>query len=110
LTFADTCRHETRATFKPATVTVGNVIVRIYKRQRPTASGKCRTICEVADYTHSDRHFRGFSDAGEAKREAEKIARQLAATEAAAATMRNSGAASVGRAIEILAPTGVSLV
>jgi hypothetical protein len=26
-------------------------MVRIYKRQRPTANGKCRTIFDVADYT-----------------------------------------------------------
>ena len=94
---------------KPVILTVGNVMVRIYKRQRPTASGKCRTIYEVADYTGGSRRFRGFSDPGEAKREAEKIARQLSTGEATAATMRNSEAASFGRAIEILRPSGVSL-
>jgi len=34
---------------KPETVKVGNVTVSIYKRQRPTAIGKRRTIYEVAD-------------------------------------------------------------
>jgi integrase len=49
------------------------------------------------------------TDATKAKREAEKIARQLATGEATAATMRNSDAASYGRAIELLRPTGASL-
>ena len=35
-------KHEKHS--KPGAVTVGNVIVRIYKRARPTASGKCRTV------------------------------------------------------------------
>ena len=94
---------------KPGTVTVGNVIVRIYRRNRPTASGKCRTVFEVADYTSGVRRLRGFTDAAEAKREAEKIARQLATGESTAATMRNTEAASFGRAIELLRPSGASL-
>ncbi len=94
---------------KPVKVTVGNVMVRIYKRQRPTASGDCRTVFEVADYTSGTRRFRGFSDAGEAKREAEKIARQLSTGAATAAAMSNSEAASYGRAIELLQPVGIPL-
>ncbi len=94
---------------KPVTVTVGNVMVRIYKRQRATASGNHRTVFEVSDYTSGVRRLRGFTDPGEARSEAEKIARQLATGESTAATMRNSEAASFGRAIEILRPTGVSL-
>jgi integrase len=94
---------------KPGTVTVGNVIVRIYKRVPPTASGKCRTVFEVADYTSGLRRLRGFTDPKEAKCEAEKIARQLATGESTAATMRNTEAASFGRAIELLRPTGASL-
>jgi integrase len=113
LTFADISPTfddmKQKQSSKPVKVTVGNVMVRIYKRERPTASGKSRTIFEVADYTSGARRFRGFSDAGEAKREAENIARQLSTGDATAATMRNTEAASFGRAIEILAPTGVSL-
>jgi integrase len=113
LTFADTLPTfedmKTKRPSNPDKVTVGNIIVRIYKRQRPTASGKRRTVFEVADYTSGARRFRGFSEAGEARREAEKIARQLSTGEATAATMRNTEAASFGRAIEILRPTGVSL-
>ncbi len=53
--------------------------------------------------------MRGFNDAGAARREAGRIALQLSTGEATAATMRNSEAASYGRAIELLRPTGVSL-
>jgi integrase len=94
---------------KPGTVTVGNVKVQIYKRQRLTTTGKKRTIFEVADYSSGVRRFRGFSDAGKAKREAEKIAGQLATGQTTAATMTNSAAASYGRAVELLRPFNVSL-
>ena len=53
--------------------------------------------------------MRGFTDPKAAKREAEKIARLLAAGESTAATMRNTESASFGRAIELLRPSGVSL-
>ncbi len=94
---------------KPGTVSVGNVVVRIYRRKRRTVLGETRTIFEVADYTSGVRRLRGFNDATKAEREAEKIARQLATGETTAATMRNSEAASYGRAIELLRPTGASL-
>ena len=94
---------------KQVKVTVGNVMVRIYRRQRSTASGDCRTVFEVADYTSGARRFRGFSDAAEARREAEKIARQLSTGDATAATMKNSEAASYGRATELLHPLGIAL-
>lgn len=84
-------------------------MVKIYKRRRAIASGEFRTVFEVADYTSGVRRLHGFSDASEAKREAEKIARQLATGEATAAIMRNSEAASYGRAIELLRPFGVAL-
>jgi hypothetical protein len=61
----------------PVKITVGNVMVRIYKRRRRIARGKYRTVFEVSDYTSGARRFRGFSDEGDARREAEKIARQL---------------------------------
>ena len=94
---------------KPVAVSVGNVTVKIYARKRPTAIGKSRTVYEVADYTSGVRRLRGFTDPAQARREAEKIARQLATGEATAATMRNTESASFGRAIELLRPTGVSL-
>ncbi len=94
---------------KPETVTVGNVMVRIYKRQRPTATGKRRTLFEVADYTGGKRRLRGFTEHTQARKEAEKIARQLSTGDATAASMRNADAASYGRAVELLRPTGTAL-
>ncbi|MBC8095201.1 MAG: tyrosine-type recombinase/integrase [Akkermansiaceae bacterium] len=95
---------------KPHTVVkVGNVTVKLYKRTRATTTGKFREVFEVADYTTGLRRLRGFTDLAEAKREADKIARQLSSGDATAATMRNSEAASFGRAGEILRPTGASL-
>jgi len=73
---------------KPETVKVGNVTVSIYKRQRPTAIGKRRTIYEIADYTSGVRKFRGFSDRAKAHKEADKIARQISSGEVTAATTR----------------------
>ena len=98
-----------RARSKLETVTVGNVMVRIYKRQRPTATGKLRTVFEVSDYTSGIRRLRSFTDPGAARKEADKICRQLSTGDAQAATMRNSEAASYGRAVELLRPTGASL-
>jgi integrase len=94
---------------KPGTVTVGNVKVRIYTVKRPTAIGKMRTTWEVADYTSGQRRFRVFTDETEARREAERIARQLSTGEATAASFRNADAASFGRALELLRPSGISL-
>ena len=83
--------------------------VRIYTVNRPTALGKTRRTFEVSDYTNGKRRFRVFSDETEAKREAERIARQLATGEATAASLRNTDAASYGRAIELLSPVGIPL-
>src|SRR5690242_2080051 len=98
-----------KARSKPETVTVGNAIVRIYRRQRLTTMGKRRTVFEVADYTSRKRRLRGFTEHADARKEAEKIARQLSSGDATAATMRNSEAASYGRATELLRPTGTAL-
>ena len=84
---------------------MGNFTVKIYHRVR---DGKYHKF-ELADYSLGYRRLRSFSDAAEARNEALKIARQLASGDATAATMRNSEAASFGRAIELLRPTGVPL-
>lgn len=84
-------------------------MVRIYKRQRATATGKRRTLFEVADYTGGRRRLRGFTDHTQARREAEKIARQLSTGDATAASMSNADAASFGRGKELIRPTGASL-
>ena len=91
-------------------VSVGNVTVKLYRRRRWTANRKKkRIIYELADYTGGRRRLRGFTDHGAARKEAEKIARQLSTGDATAATMRNSQAASYGRSVEIIRPTGASL-
>jgi len=94
---------------KPEKLTVGNVTVRIYERRRATARGEFRTIYEVSDYTDGSRRLRSFTEHAEARAEATKIARQIASGDATAATMRNSDAASFGRAVQLLRPTGTSL-
>jgi integrase len=116
LTFADTLptldgvkankQSKWNARSKPEQIKVGNVIVKIYKRDRKTAIGK-RTVFEVADYTNGVRRLRGFNGLGVARTEAEKIARQLSSGNATAATMRNPEAASYGRAVEILRNAGL---
>lgn len=90
--------------------TVGNVTVKLYRRRRLTANGKKeRTVYELADYTSGTRRLRSFSDLTKARKEADKIAGQLASGDATAAGMRNSDAASYGRAVELLRPTGAAL-
>ena len=59
---------------KPGTVTVGNLMVRIYKGRRPTASGKCGTVFEVSDYSNGRRRLRGFGDTGESRAQTVKAA------------------------------------
>lgn len=94
---------------KPEIIKVGNIVVRLYKRERQTANGNSRIVFEVADHTSGQRRFRGFSDHAAARAEALKIARQLASGETTAATMSNAAAASYGRAVELLRPTGAAL-
>lgn len=94
---------------KPETVKVGNVTVRIYKRTRPTAIGKSRTLYQIPDYTTGVRRFREFTEHAAARREAELIAGKLASGDATAACMLNADAASYGRAMQLLRPTGASL-
>jgi hypothetical protein len=63
-----------------------------------------------SDYTNGSRRMRGFNDHKAALTEAERIARTLSAGEAISASMRNLEAASYGRAVELLRPTGVALM
>ncbi len=93
----------------PLAVSVGNVKVRIYQRQRPTVTGGTRTIYEVADYSAGSRRLRSFTDAGEARREAERIARLLAAGDATAARVSAKEIGSYARALEFLRPTGLAI-
>ena len=89
----------------PEVVKVGNVAVKIYRRQTPAGY----TRFEVADYSTGKRALRGFNDYDAAVTEATRIARLMASGETTAAQMRGADAASYGRAIEVLRPTGFSL-
>src|SRR5215470_5022741 len=81
--------------------TVGNVNVKIYRRERNTVKGGKRWIYEIADYTAGGRLLRGFGKLDKARAEAKKIAERLAAGDVEAAMMRGSQAASYGRSVEI---------
>ena len=113
----DICRHCRRETLKRsksakkpwAVETEGNVTVKIYKRDGETARGESRSIFEIADYTSGSRQLRGFNDAAEARTEAKRIASQIATGKTTAASMSNAEAASFGRAIELLKPTGIPI-
>ena len=102
---------------KPETVKVGNVAVKIYRRQKTIKSKlkdgstvtKDYTVFEVEDYSAGTRRFRSFSDHGEAVAAAETLAGQISTGQTTAASMTNPQAASFGRASEILRPTGASL-
>ncbi len=89
---------------KPEKMTVGNISVKIYRREKAGYE-----IFEVADYSHGSRRLRSFSDHDEARTEAKKIARLMAAGESTAAQIRNPQAASYGRAVELIRPTGLPL-
>ena len=87
---------------KPETVKAGNIIVKIYRRDRPTITGGTRTIWEVADYSGGPRRMHGFNDFAKAKAEAGRIAGLLAKGETTAANLHNTEAAEYGNAIAIL--------
>jgi len=90
-------------------IKVGNVTVKIYKICSTTTSGRFRTFYQVADYSSGTRKLRSFEDHSAATEEARKVARQISTGNATAATMVNADAASYGRALELLKPTGTSL-
>src|SRR5262245_20170024 len=94
---------------KPQLVRVGNVAVKIYRRHRSILKGGTRTIFEVADYSSGQRVLKSFTDHAAAVKEAKRIADLLASGQVEAASLRNAEAASYGRAIELLRPTGISL-
>ncbi len=91
---------------KPEKVTVGNVTVKIYSREK--AGGY--KVFEVADYSKGFRQLRSFSDPTVARAEAKKVATQIAAGETEAAQIRGKDAAAYGQAIELLRPTGTHLI
>lgn len=89
----------------PRGVKVGGIVVKIYQRTR--ADGTEGFL--VADYTNGTRKLTSCANAEAALAEADRIAKLLASGDVEAAMMRNSEAASYGRAIELLRPTGLTL-
>lgn len=102
---------------KPETVKVGNVAVRIYRRQKTVkvklkngkTVRKIYTVFAVEDYTNGTRRFHDTTKHAKAVATAQRIADQLATGQTTAASMTNTQAASYGRAVELLRPTGVAL-
>lgn len=90
---------------RPIKVEVGNATVRIYIHKRSDRA----TDYQVADYSTGTRCLRTCATIEAAKAEADKIARLMSSGDVQAAMMRNSEAASYGRAIQLLKPTGTSL-
>jgi integrase len=89
----------------PKEVHQGNITVKIYRRTRANGTEGF----EVADYTTGTRRLRSYPTFEKAEAGAQKIARLVASGDVEAASMRNSEAASYGRAVELLRPTGVCL-
>jgi integrase len=96
-----------KQTRKPDTVKVGDVVIKIYKRTRPTVNGNTRTIWEVANYVGGRRRLQSFSDQTAARDEAQRIGRLLSRGESTAANFRGTDAASYGRAVEIIRNAGL---
>jgi integrase len=102
---------------KPETVKTGNVVVKIYRRDKivkfkrtdGSSAKKEYRVYEVEDFTTGTRRLQSLSDHAEAQALAKKIADQLAGGKVEAASMTNAAAASYGRAVELLRPTGATL-
>ncbi len=105
-----------RKHWKPETVKVGNVTVKVYRRQKTIKSKrkdgklvkKAYAVFEVEDYTTGTRRLRSFSNHAEAITTAETLAGQISTGQTTAASLTNPEAASYGRTVEILRPTGAS--
>ena len=101
---------ETNPPAKLKTIRLGNGdTATIYQRQRPTKSGGVRTVYSIADYATGKRILRSFSDQAEAEQAARKAGSLKATGQTIAARMKDAEAASYGRAIQLLRPTGLSL-
>lgn len=101
---------------KPEIVKLGNIAVKIYRRDKPHKREKDGSVemvtyrvWEVEDYTAGRRLLVSFSDHAEAIKKANKIAERLSTGQVTAAQMTNAEAASYGRAVELLKETGVPL-
>jgi integrase len=89
---------------------IGNVSIPIYRRNKlHKASGKRYEVFEVSDYTAGIRTLHSLSNSAKAIAEAQRIAKLISTGQNTAATMRNSDAASYGRAVELLRGIDVPL-
>jgi integrase len=103
-------RPKKRKYQKPEIVTIGNTHVKIYPHRRKIPGLKRPHVTwQVADKTTGERRLRGFADHAAAVREAERIARLESSGQAVAASMSDRQAASFGRAIQLIKPTGDEL-
>ena len=103
-------RLKKRKKQKPETVKIGHVTVKIYPHRKKRKGRKTPYLnWQVADMTTGERKWRTFADHAAAIREAERIAGLLSAGRVTAASMNNSDAASFGRAVELIRPTGDAL-
>jgi integrase len=92
----------------PYVVTRGNSTVKIFRVNSPKNKAGC--YYQVADYTQGPkRKLISKASFGEAKAEAERIVKCLAAGEVHALEMRGPERAAYGRAIELLKGTSTSL-
>ena len=97
-----------KETLKSILVKVGNVHVRIYRRERKKGDAVYSQF-DVADYTSGRRKFISFADEMAARKKAHQIATKLAKLDGAALTLTGADAATYVRAQELLKPTGVPL-
>jgi len=101
---------------KPEIVKIGNVAVKIYRRQKTIKSKrrdgstaeKDYTVFQVEDYTTGKRSFHDTTKHAKALALAERLAGQISTGQTTAASMTNAQAASYGRAVELL-PPGMAL-
>lgn len=89
----------------PKEVRVGSVSVRVYQRVRANGTPGF----ELADYSTGSRRLRSFPTAEAALAEAQRIGRLLASGEAHAARLSGKDIAGFGRAVELLAPSGLPI-
>jgi integrase len=104
---------------KPEVVKVGNIAVKIYRRDKrhklkdkegkPTGEVVEYRVYEVEDFTTGRRRLHSFSDHEKAEKKANKIAEQLNTGKTVAAAMTDAQAASYGRGVELIRPTGATL-
>jgi hypothetical protein len=105
---------------KSEIVKVGNITVKIYRRNKThkikdehdpakVIRKDIYRVWEVEDYTTGRRLLHSFSHHDKAIAKAKTIANRLSSGDVTAAAMRNGQAASYGRAVELLKPTGAAL-